>query len=52
MIKSIAYSGKGGVGKTTILVLSLKALIEKKKNARILVVDADPGATLDGAVVA
>ncbi|MFX1236664.1 MAG: AAA family ATPase [Promethearchaeota archaeon] len=46
MKKSIAFSGKGGVGKTTILILFLKYLIEKNENKRILVIDADPDANI------
>ena len=46
MNKSIAFTGKGGVGKTTCLVLFLKFLIENKKDYRILVIDADPDANI------
>ena len=46
MYKSIAFTGKGGVGKTTCLVLFLKFLIENKKDYRILVIDADPDANV------
>jgi CO dehydrogenase maturation factor len=46
MNKSIAFTGKGGVGKTTCLVLFLKFLIENKKNYKILVIDADPDANI------
>lgn len=46
MIKSIAFTGKGGVGKTTCLVLFLKFLIENEKDYRILVIDADPDANI------
>jgi CO dehydrogenase maturation factor len=42
MSKSIAFTGKGGVGKTTSLVLFLKSLIENEKDHKILVIDADP----------
>lgn len=38
--KIIAVSGKGGTGKTSFLVLALKALIKSNKN-EILVVDGD-----------
>jgi len=44
--KSIAFTGKGGVGKTTCLILFLKFLIENKKDYRILVIDADPDANI------
>lgn len=43
------YSFKGGVGRTTILLSVLGALLERKEPARVLVVDADmeaPGLTL------
>ena len=43
--KIIAFSGKGGVGKTTSLVLLLKYLIEKKAGD-ILVIDSDPDANV------
>ncbi len=46
MNKSIAFTGKGGVGKTTCLILFLKFLIENKKDYRILVIDADPDANI------
>ena len=42
MNKSIAFTGKGGVGKTTSLILFLKSLIERGKDHKILVIDADP----------
>jgi len=42
----IAFSGKGGVGKTTCLVLFLKFLIESNKDSKILVIDADPDANI------
>jgi len=46
MKKIIAFSGKGGVGKTTSLVLLLKYLIEVKKVQDILVIDSDPDANV------
>ncbi|MBN1803381.1 MAG: AAA family ATPase [Candidatus Lokiarchaeota archaeon] len=46
MKKIIAFSGKGGVGKTTMLVLFLKSLIENSKKYRIIVIDADPDANI------
>ncbi len=46
MKKIIAFSGKGGVGKTTALVLLLKYLIEFKKVQDILVIDSDPDANI------
>jgi CO dehydrogenase maturation factor len=46
MKKIISFSGKGGVGKSTLLVLMLKYLLDKFKNADILVIDADPDANI------
>jgi len=46
MKKIISFSGKGGVGKSTLLVLTLKYLIEQKKIENILVIDADPDANI------
>lgn len=43
--KIIAFAGKGGVGKTTSLVLFLKYILEKSK-LDILVIDADPDANV------
>lgn len=43
------YSFKGGVGRTTTLLATLGALLDRKKPGRVLVVDADleaPGLTL------
>ena len=45
MKKIIAFSGKGGVGKTTSLVLFLKYLLEKN-DKDILVIDSDPDANV------
>ena len=45
MKKIIAFAGKGGVGKTTSLVLFLKYILEKSK-LDILVIDADPDANV------
>ncbi|MFX1309132.1 MAG: carbon monoxide dehydrogenase, partial [Promethearchaeota archaeon] len=44
MKKIISFSGKGGVGKSTLLVLMLKYLLEKFKDLDILIIDADPDA--------
>ena len=44
--KIVAFSGKGGVGKTTSLVLFLKYLIDSKKAKDILVIDSDPDANV------
>ncbi|MFX1462461.1 MAG: AAA family ATPase [Promethearchaeota archaeon] len=46
MKKIISFSGKGGVGKSTLLVLMLKYLLEKFKHLNILVIDADPDANV------
>ena len=46
MNKIIAFSGKGGVGKTTSLVLFLKYIIDNKKAKDILVIDSDPDANV------
>ncbi|TES95489.1 MAG: ATP-binding protein [Promethearchaeota archaeon] len=44
--KVISFSGKGGVGKSTLLVLMLKHVIETEKYENILVIDADPDANI------
>jgi CO dehydrogenase maturation factor len=46
MRKIIAFSGKGGVGKTTALTLFLKYILENKNNLNILVIDSDPDANI------
>ncbi len=46
MRKIISFSGKDGVGKSTLLVLMLKYLLEKNKDLNILVIDADPDANI------
>ena len=46
MRKVISFSGKGGVGKSTLLVLMLKYILEKFKDSNILVIDADPDANI------
>ena len=46
MRKIISFSGKGGVGKSTLLILLLKYLLEKFKDLNILVIDADPDANI------
>ncbi|MHA2268858.1 MAG: nucleotide-binding protein, partial [Promethearchaeota archaeon] len=46
MKKIVSFSGKGGVGKSTLLVLMLKYLLEKYDNLDILVIDADPDANI------
>jgi CO dehydrogenase maturation factor len=44
--KIISFSGKGGVGKSTLLVLMLKHVINSNKYENILVIDADPDANI------
>jgi CO dehydrogenase maturation factor len=46
MKKIIAFSGKGGVGKTTSLALFLKYVLESEKKLDILVIDSDPDANI------
>jgi CO dehydrogenase maturation factor len=46
MRKIVSFSGKGGVGKSTLLVLMLKYALETKKFQNILVIDADPDANI------
>jgi len=43
-MKIIGFSGKGGVGKTTIAALFLKALMDEKNE--VLVIDSDPNECL------
>jgi len=49
MAYSIALSGKGGVGKTTIAALIVRHLIETTKKS-VLAVDADPNSSLGDAL--
>ena len=42
----IAFSGKGGVGKTTLAALTVRALVEAGKTP-VLAIDADPNSCLD-----
>lgn len=44
--KIISFSGKGGVGKSTLLILMLKYVLETKKYNNVLVIDADPDANI------
>ena len=44
--KIIAFSGKGGVGKTTALALFLKYKLENKNKLDILVIDSDADANV------
>lgn len=49
MTFSIALSGKGGTGKTTITALLIK-ILSKKVEGPMLVIDADPNSTLNEAL--
>jgi CO dehydrogenase maturation factor len=49
MSSTIAITGKGGVGKTTISSLMVRALVETGR-APVLAVDADPNSCLDAAL--
>ena len=44
--KIIALSGKGGVGKTSLAAMTVKALTEKYPGKKILAIDADPAVGL------
>lgn len=44
--KIIALSGKGGVGKTSLAAMTVKALAEKYPGKKILAIDADPAVGL------
>lgn len=48
--KVIAFSGKGGVGKTSLAALTVRLLIEAYPEARILAIDADPAVGLSTAL--
>lgn len=48
--KVIAFSGKGGVGKTSLAALTVRLLMEHKPGARILAIDADPAIGLSTAL--
>lgn len=47
---TIAISGKGGTGKTTLAALVIRWLLKNRKADSILAVDADPNANLDQAL--
>ncbi|MCP8322216.1 MAG: AAA family ATPase, partial [archaeon] len=49
MTFSIAVSGKGGAGKTTITALLIK-ILSKKVKGPMLVIDADPNSNLNEAL--
>lgn len=44
--KIIAFSGKGGVGKTSLAAVTVKVLAERYPDKRILAIDADPAVGL------
>jgi len=46
MATTIAVSGKGGVGKTTLASMMIRILVEGSKNGKIFAVDADPNSCL------
>lgn len=46
MTRIIAFSGKGGVGKTSLAAVTVKALTEKFPHKKILAIDADPAVGL------
>ncbi|WP_026393828.1 AAA family ATPase [Acetobacterium malicum] len=48
--KVIAFSGKGGVGKTSLAALTVRLLIDAFPEARILAIDADPAVGLSTAL--
>jgi CO dehydrogenase maturation factor len=49
MAETIAVTGKGGVGKTTVAALIVRLLVEAGQGA-VLAVDADPNLNLDAAL--
>ena len=46
----IAFSGKGGVGKTSLAALTVRLLAELRPEAKILAIDADPAVGLSTAL--
>lgn len=46
MATTIAISGKGGSGKTTIAAMIIRSLLQKADNRAVLAVDADPNSCL------
>ena len=46
----IAFSGKGGVGKTSLAALTVRLLAELRPGAKILAIDADPAVGLSTAL--
>lgn len=49
MAKTIAITGKGGVGKTVVAALTVRLLVEAKRGP-VLAVDADPNLNLNAAL--
>jgi CO dehydrogenase maturation factor len=49
MAKTIAITGKGGVGKTVVAALTVRLLVEAKRGP-VLAVDADPNLNLNSAL--
>ncbi len=50
MTVTIGFSGKGGVGKTSIAALFLKYFLQKTPEKRLLVIDSDPNACMPQAI--
>lgn len=48
--KILAVAGKGGVGKTSISAAALRLLVERRPEAKILAIDADPAVGLSTAL--
>lgn len=48
--KVIAFAGKGGVGKTSLAALTVRLLVERNPEARVLAIDADPAVGLSTAL--
>ena len=46
MAITIAISGKGGSGKTTVAAMMIRALLERANHGTVLAVDADPNSCL------
>ncbi len=46
MSKTIAISGKGGSGKTTVAAMIIRFLLERQNKVSVLAVDADPNSCL------